>query len=759
MPQVSKPRTWRPLSREKLHRLQILFDQLFPADNYGSLAKDISRYWINRLTAVWEKKSPDIRKKDLAFAAEDPLSRIHQKTVVIAYADSVFETATPTLNTLNTFLKKHFPTVGGLHLLPACQVVEHRFNDGYFSQKQRNQIHERFGTNAQFGEMAGAYFSMADFVLNHVDIENPKFQAYLNNDDPSGDCFYVFSEPEYQARRDRGDFDPIFRPRPFPLFTIFRRTPTDEKFAKMDTPGRIKTMNRQLGPLRLPEAVIALLSVFNKIRNDQMLLDNDYAHILSFMDYLKKQTTIAPDALFTLSESQETRHPPYIFNHHIQTKADLLAALGHDPETARHLAACFDQHDPAVFGTEIRALTTFSHVQVDLNTTTLAGLKMLADDFSWYLSLDLNMLRLDAANFAFKQWKTPCFGLPQVKRLMQILHLSMDCVAPRMVANLEVNAPLSTILDQMADPDAPPPMMYDFHLASLLPVVFNLQNTDAAARISDLIRQYEIPKTSIRFSVADSHDGKSVRGSMDLLTPAEQHHLARIVEKNGGKIKTRVVPRGREPYELCISTKDALIKMADPALEANRFLAFYTMAFALMGRHVKSVYFNDLMGLGNDNDRVARTGELRDIKRTRSDYHQLEEILRQPDNFHSRVAEGMARLISLVDADPALNARGHEAELIATGNSAIACIHNHWRTFHSLIIISTSPKKASVSIRLPAVMAPLPETLFDQFTNRPVELKTGEITLETEPFQRLWLTTMDSIKPGAVMQTSKDWRP
>ncbi|MEZ4550686.1 MAG: hypothetical protein R2860_11145 [Desulfobacterales bacterium] len=89
---------------------------------------------------------------------------------------------------------------------------------------------------------------------------------------------------------------------------------------------------------------------------------------------------------------------------------------------------------------------------------------------------------------------------------MQILYLSMDMVAPRMVANLEVNDRLSTILAQMADPETRLPMMYDFQLASLLPV-FNSQDTTIAARIFDLIRQYRIPKTSIRFSVADSHDG------------------------------------------------------------------------------------------------------------------------------------------------------------------------------------------------------------------------------------------------------------
>ena len=315
----------------------------------------------------------------------------------------------------------------------------------------------------------------------------------------------------------------------------------------------------------------------------------------------------------------------------------------------------------------------------------------------------------------------------------------MDMVAPRMVANLEVNDRLSAILAQMADPETRPPMMYDFHLASLLPVVFNSQDTIIAARIFDLIRHYRIPKTSIRFSVADSHDGKSVRGSMDLLTLAERQDLACTVEKNGGKIKTRAVPNGREPYEICTSTKDALTKLNNPQLEAERYLAFYTMAFALMGRHVKSVYFNDLMGLGNDYDRMAATGELRDIKRTRSAIESLEEKLNTPGGFHARVAAGMNQLICVVDADPSLHFRGHEAEMIATGNSDTACIHNHRGTHHSFSIINVSDKPRSVSVHLPAAMAPLSGTLVDQFSQQTVTLQTGTMALDLKPYQRLWL--------------------
>ena len=730
---------WLPLAPDKLTRIRKIFSDLFPVSEYGDLAERISDYWIEKLESTWRQKPDAIRQKDLAYRPHDPLSRIHQKTVIIAYADSIFEKDEKSLKTLDKFLSRYFPAIGGLHMLPACQVARNRFNDGYFSQILRNKIDPVFGTNQLFADMAENYFSMTDFVLNHVDIENPRFQSFLNGDDVSADCFFVFSEAEYQNRKADKDFDRVFRPRPFPLFTIFRRVPADRRFAKMDAVGRVLTMNQCLAPDHLPEAVLALLSIFNKIQNDQMLLETDYLHVSEFIKYLKQDTAISPDNVFTISKTQETRHPPYIFKKSIRTKADLLATMGYDAGTAQKYAAVFEENDAVIFGDEIRALTTFSHVQVDLNTSTFEGLKMLCDDFSWYLSQDLNMLRLDAANYAFKRWKTACFGLPEVKRLMEILYLSMECVSPRIVANLEVNDQLSTILKQMADRESPPPMMYDFHLPCLLPVVFNTKDTRIAARIAELIRQYDISKQSIRFSVADTHDGKSVRGSLDFLTPFERQNLAQIVETNGGKIKTRTVDHGTEPYELCTSTRDALIKIDDPTREADRFLAFYTMAFALMGRHVKSIYFNDLMGLANDYDRMAKTGELRDIKRTKSDYAWLRKQLDDPDTIFSRIARGINHLIAVVDADPALCFRGNEAMMVSSGDPAVGCIFNHYDRHYTLTIINTSDKETSGQIDLSRLNGVLPTQVNDQLGGQSIEIINKKLEITLNPFQRLWL--------------------
>lgn len=818
-----KKERWKPLESAKLAEIKQVFVNTFPVAEYGSLAERIGDYWIDRFKRVWNEKSATVKEKDRQYTPSDPLSRIQQNTVVIAYADSVSKKGEKTLATLTAFLSKYFPAIQGLHMLPACVVVESRFNDGFFSQVVRNQIDKRFGTNRQFAAMMEKYYSMADFVLNHVDIDNPEFQDYLSGDDEAGQCFYVFSEKEYQARRADGDFTRIFRPRPFPLFTIFRRKPAIPKYSDFTHQAKIDEINNQfyLNHLnKLPGEIVSLLSIFNKIKNDQMLLAGDYQHLTDFRDYLHAKTSVDPNLIFDVSTTQETQQTPYTFSADIQYPAQLLEAIGLVSDVCQRYARVYEKFDPVIFGEEIRTLTTFSHVQVDLNTSTYQGLKMLADDFAWYLSLDLNMLRLDAANYAFKKWKTSCFGLSEVKAIMKILYLSMDCVSPRIVANLEVNDTFSSILAQIADKNAPPPMMYDFHLPSLLPIVFNTQNAQVLKRIFDMIAGYDIPPQSIRFSLAESHDGKSVRGSLDLLSLAERQGLVDTIRANGGEVKYKSVPdreyqmdefkevckeaaidfdlaknalfkeadtdnavlylkdklqnqaditkvlgikedgfrqnaplkyfiskllHGKEPYELCSSTRDSMTKLQSRDQEECRYLAFYTLAFALMGRNVKSIYFNDLLGLPNDVDRFEKSGELRDLKRTKSDVDDLKKCLSDPTTFEGKIFKDINNLIALVDCDAALNLRGHEADIAPPSELAhyesIAIIHNVCGDHHTLVVVNAGDKTESLAIDMQGYDLSHPQTVFENITGRPLSLSSdGKLSLTMQPYQRLWLT-------------------
>jgi len=560
----------------------------------------------------------------------------------------------------------------------------------------------------------------------------------------------------------------------------------------------------------LDPEVIGILYLFEKIKNDQMLLDEDFGYISGFVSWLGERG-IDFKTIFTLSRTQEVQHEPYIFKVEIDSRVKLLEAAGFSMMDAAAGAAVFNRDNWRIFGEEIRALTTFSHVQVDVNTTTFEGLKAFGGDLAWYLTQDLNMLRLDAVNYAFKKWGTSCFGLPELDQLMKIVYLSMECISPRMIPNLEVNDSLTTILNQMTAKTAAPPMMHDFHLASLLPAVFHLKDPSILKRIFEKINEYDVPADSIRFSLSESHDGKSVRGSMDLMKFGERRVLTDAVLANKGHVKYKSIPlressiadwlkfctemdlsadkagavcfepadssgnmklkdevqslddlfstipemgagglkedasfffnrilTGRDPYELCITTRDSLPGLPEGRieLEAERFLAFQTLAFSVMGRNVKTIYFNDLLGLPNDYDRVAKSGELRDIKRTRTDYDEILPQLEDTFSFTSRVASGINKLIGLADSDPAFHFRGLEASVIdLPPGTPAAAILNRCGNDSTITLVNLSEDTIDVSVPVTTGSA----SMVDHFTGNEFSVNDGSVILKLKPFGRIWL--------------------
>ena len=817
-----KNEKWKPLDAGRLEEISNLFHRIYPENEYGSLGADISAYWLNLLHESWESKDPGLKELDLKYDPSDPLSRVEQKTTVIAYADSISREGEKSLETLDRFFSQWFPAVGGLHILPACTVVEDRFNDGYFSQVERDNIHSAFGSNELFADIMHRYFSMNDLVLGHVDIENPVFQEYLEGHDEAGRKFFTFSMEEYESLKAAGSFDKVFRPRPFPLFTIFRRLPSELPYRTLSHCGRADVMIKLIRKMRGIETerpLINILWLFNRILNDQMLLEDEYEKIPEFIEWLDSRG-IDKSTVFTTSRTQEVQHVPYIFVPEIKTEDQFLLRCGFNEQQAEAVASIFRETNRRLFGEEIRALTTFSHVQVDVNTTTFAGLAALANDLIFYLTKDLNMLRLDAVNYAFKKWGTSCFGLPELDLLMQIVYLSMECISPRMIPNLEVNDSLTTILEQMSSGDSAPPMMHDFFLASLLPAVFHSKNAAIIGRIFDKIKEYDIPRSSIRFSLSESHDGKSVRGSLDLLTFEERRVLTEAVVENRGWVKYKSIAagqcpatelmrfcsesglnygelssalfessddsgillfkdqiggmedifrhapmltpenyktaefffirilEGRDPYELCITTRDSLPQLDDEELEIERFLAFETLAFAIMGRNVKTIYFNDLLALPNDYRKVKATGELRNIKRTRVRFEELAPRLEYRDSFEARIVRGINNLIALVDSDPALHFRGSEAELVfISDRPEVAVLKNCCGDAVSLAVINLSDK--SVDIALDIVDAGLrnPSAVFDNIRSRELDGSDGVLDIVLEPFERLWLSDMPVAVP------------
>ena len=74
------PPDFKHRDRGRLGQICRLFVQIYPQAAYGSLAEEISDYWIDALARTWKEKAEHIRSRDRAFDPSDPQRMLKELT-------------------------------------------------------------------------------------------------------------------------------------------------------------------------------------------------------------------------------------------------------------------------------------------------------------------------------------------------------------------------------------------------------------------------------------------------------------------------------------------------------------------------------------------------------------------------------------------------------------------------------------------------------------------------------------------------------
>ena len=591
---------------EKIQSLLIeLYGEELGGENFTYLRKKVERY----LSSL----SEDERNIKKSFHSADSYRGLTGKVFAIAYPDNVYGNSEPTFKTLSRFLMQRFPAINGLHILPerlmshddvwpqdflsfmtedeaarivsvlqrdgilderrkvtaafekgrprildvygenAYTVIEaaynSHFNDGGFSQKDRSMIDPRFGTAGDLRKLCGDFSVMLDFVVNHLDIDNPLLDAYRRGE-ASGRAFIIITPEEYMRIRAKGDLDATFRPRPFPLFTGLRRyidgpmggSDSDEAFA-----AGIRHMRNALADSGLEppdDRITAYLSIAYKHANDQGLTSRDKRCFDSFLACLKERGK-DPSVLYGDSEIQPggmvfceaCRQDPV---------AHLCGELGLGGEYARVYQSRMD----SCFGELFYVYTTFSESQADVNPLTKEGFALIVDDLFHLLSSgSQSMMRMDAIKYLWKEIGKKNFDMPEGDTLIDVIRLIMKMVCPETLPLDEINSPDATVY-RMGKGGG---FSYVFGQVNAVPIAFNEETVRPLENYQKMMKEVKSPDL-LPFVMLSTHDGRSVQGigvqdADGHVSITEFCRFRRVVESCGAKPKFRSVPKGRIPLE------------------------------------------------------------------------------------------------------------------------------------------------------------------------------------------------------------------
>lgn len=377
---------------------------------------------------------------------------------------------------------------------------------------------------------------------------------------------------------------------------------------------------------------------------------------------------------------------------------------------------------------------TFSEDQVDLNFANPKVLLEFVAIIREYMARGVQIFRLDAVAFLWKEVGTPCIHLRQTHELIKILRLLAETHSPDAIIITETNVPNRENLTYFGNANEAH-VIYNFSLPPLL--IHTLVTGNCRHLKTWLMSMPPAQMGTTYLNFIASHDGIGLRPTDGLLTELEKQELVTTMEAFGGKVSYRQTGMGtQQPYEMNIALYDALkgTTSGPDHWQLQRFLCAHAIMLALEG--IPAIYIHSFLGTGNDYERMEHTGRLRSINRSQWDLDRLDQELANPLSHHREVFTRMRQLIDIRRRQSAFHPNATQFTLhlglqifgfwrqSVRRDQSIFCIHN---------ISDEVQQVALTDINLIGT-----DEWRDLISGEKIEDLSGILTLR--PYQAVWLS-------------------
>ena len=296
---------------------------------------------------------------------------------------------------------------------------------------------------------------------------------------------------------------------------------------------------------------------------------------------------------------------------------------------------------------------TFSHDQVDLDTSNPDVLNALLAVIRLHIEHGATALRLDAVAYLWKRMGTSCIHLPETHEVVRLIRTLLDERArrggerPTLVVT-ETNVPTVENLSYFGDGDEAH-VVYNFALPPLLLHACLTGDTVPLAQWATSMPDPPLSCTYLNFFA--SHDGIGLRPAENLLDEQAIAGLVNAAAEVGGGHSDYQSSTGPRPYELNASLVDLL--RTDGEVPVARLLAAHSVVLALAG--IPAIYIHSLLGTSRDHDRVKASGRLRAINRAQIPLASLTDCLADANSFEHAAFHGLRHLLTVRQRHPAFS--------------------------------------------------------------------------------------------------------
>lgn len=377
--------------------------------------------------------------------------------------------------------------------------------------------------------------------------------------------------------------------------------------------------------------------------------------------------------------------------------------------------------------------TTFSDDQIDVNFANPDLLMRYIDIFLFYLSKGIDVVRLDAVAFIWKEIGTSSIHHSKTHEIVKLFRTLVDHYKPDATIITETNVPHKENISYFGDGDEAH-MVYQFSLPPLLLHAILTENaqylTEWAASLGDL------PPNCTYFNFTSSHDGIGVRPLEGLVPDNEFTALVEGMRKRGGFVSEKQNPDGSlSPYELNITYFDAFSDYnGSQSTQERRYLCSQIIMLSLQG--VPGIYFHNLTATRNNMKGVSITGRYRTINRKKWYFDELSDAISDPDTNTNRIFHRYKQILKKRMQHPAFHPMGKQ-EVFDLDDQLFTILREDPDKHEKIIVVANlSNKPRPVSKELKKLPINQEKTYRDILSEKEC-IVNGEMKLN--PYQVVWV--------------------
>lgn len=378
---------------------------------------------------------------------------------------------------------------------------------------------------------------------------------------------------------------------------------------------------------------------------------------------------------------------------------------------------------------------TFSHDQIDLDFRNPEVLLEFLRIIRLHVDNGVQIIRLDAVAFLWKEVGSPSIHLPQTHAVIKLMRLLCDFATEKVILLTETNVPKAENLSYFGAGDEAH-AIYNFPLP---PLILHAMMSGNA----QYLRQWQrgmppAPMGCAYLNFTASHDGIGMRPAEGLLPEDEKQQVIDTVKDLGGLVSMRTMPDGSEsPYELNTTFYDAMSRTFDGADKHHhtRFICSQTIVMSLEG--IPAFYIHAMLATDNDHAGVEKRGMNRAINRHRWDYPSLRKLLDDSETRHARALSDLSERLKIRQNQAAF----HPNATQFTVNMGDERIFGIWRQSldrHQSIFALHNVSNAEVRVPSAALNLIEDQHWMDLLSGDTIDATAAEVIVA--PYQCMWIT-------------------